>query len=70
MGTDDSPDQDQANGAVDGAFRAGITGKRFIDTLGLENVVVLTDTDGPNERFMIGIERLDGLEDTRSAYST
>lgn len=52
------------------AFRMGITGKRFIDILGLEDITVCTDTDGPCERLMEAVQNVEGLKDVRSAYST
>lgn len=55
---------------VEKAFRAGVTGQRFIDIIGLEHAGIITDTDGPCERFMTSLKRMDGLRDSQSAYST
>lgn len=63
-------DHDKPSGMIEKAFRAGITGQRFIDIVGLESAGTITDTDGPCERFMTGIQRIDGLRDAKSAYST
>ncbi len=62
-------DHDNLAHMIDKAFRAGITGQRFIDIMELESMGVITDTNGPCERYMTGIKRMDGLKDTKSAYS-
>lgn len=65
----DSPDAARLP-AVTRAFRAGLTGQRYIDTTGIERTIPLTETNGPNERFMVSIQDMAELRnDTRSAYS-
>jgi hypothetical protein len=65
----DSPDTERLP-AVTRAFRVGLAGQRYIDITGIERAIPLTETNGPNERFMISIQDMAGLRnDTRSAYS-
>lgn len=50
------------------AYEAGQQGKRFIDALGLEDIIVGTDTDGPCERFMQSVPFIQGLYRSKPAY--